>query len=303
MKKNTNENFIKKAIQIHNNKYDYSLVNYAGNRLKIKIICSEHGMFEQISGNHIIGQGCPKCVGFNKTTEEFIKKANYIHNNKYDYCLVNYVNAMAKIDILCKEHGIFKQIPVMHLSGRGCPICGIEKNKICRIKTLDDFIKDAKTVHDEKYDYSLVNYEKSSKKVIIICKKHGKFNQTPNNHLRGAGCPICKESKGERNIRNYLVKNKINFIQEKVFDDCKNKESLFFDFHLPDYNLLIEYDGELHFKNVKFFGGNKGLLYRINNDNIKNNYVLNNSLKLLRIKYSDYENIDNILNHMLKKEL
>jgi very-short-patch-repair endonuclease len=123
-KNKTTTDFISEANLIHNNKYDYSLVNYKNSKLKIKIICKKHGMFEQKSNNHLIGQGCSKCVKKHKpTTKEFIQNAIKIHSNKYDYSLVDYINNSTKINIICKKHGIFKQIPNSHLNGRGCPKC------------------------------------------------------------------------------------------------------------------------------------------------------------------------------------
>ena len=306
MKRNDKKIFIKNAVHIHNNKYDYSDVVYLNNKTKVIIKCNKcNQIFSQTPNNHLSNHGCPICfstkIGNIKrhSKDTFIKKANIVHGYKYIYDNVLYINANTKISILCKKHGLFNQRPSMHLKGEGCPSCGEIIRKIKKTKTLSDFIKDVKIVHGEKYDYSLVNYEKSNKKILIICNEHGIFTQTPNNHLNGAGCPKCKKSKGERNIRNYLDNNNIIYIQQKAFTDCKNKKPLYFDFYISKYNLLIEYDGELHTKSVAFFGGDNGLQYRMNNDKIKNEYVLINNLKLLRINYVDFQNIDNILNHTL----
>ena len=91
MKRITTGQFIKKARDVHKNKYDYSLSNYNHTHKKIKIICPDHGTFEQTPSSHLNGSGCPKCYGNkNLTTEEFINKSNLIHNNKYDYSLSKY---------------------------------------------------------------------------------------------------------------------------------------------------------------------------------------------------------------------
>ena len=125
----TTEEFIQKAKEIHGNKYDYSLVEYADSKTKVKIVCSKHGVFEQIPNDHLNGCGCPKCSGKNKTTEEFIQKAKEIHGNKYDYSLVDYKNATSKIKIVCSKHGIFEQTPYNHLSLHGCPYCKSSKGE------------------------------------------------------------------------------------------------------------------------------------------------------------------------------
>ncbi len=131
----------------------------------------------------------------------------------------------------------------------------------------------------------------------IICPIHGIFEQKTNSHLNGSGCPYCKESKGEKKIRCYLNEHNINFISQKKFKECVDKNKLSFDFYLPIYNLCIEYDGEQHFK-LNYFSKNKKILTETRRrDNIKNNFCNNNNgrPKLLRISYEKYNEIDNIL--------
>jgi len=124
-KKQTTEEFIKKANLIHKNKYDYSLAKYTGWDKSLKIICPIHGVFEQRACNHLKGYNCKRCsneIIKNKnsiTTKEFIKKAEKIHGNFYDYSLVKYVDSKTKIKIICRKHGVFEQNPRRHLEGRG----------------------------------------------------------------------------------------------------------------------------------------------------------------------------------------
>ena len=120
------------------------------------------------------------------TTEEFIQKAKAIHGNKYDYSKVEYTHNNVEVCIICPEHGEFWQKPRLHLSGCGCPICTGKK----KMRTID-FIKRAKQVHGDKYDYSKAEYTGHAEKVRIICPEHGEFRQIASNHLRGAGCPKC----------------------------------------------------------------------------------------------------------------
>jgi len=151
-KRLTTEEFIKKAKLVHGNKYNYSQVNYKNTGTKIKIICPEHGVFEQQPGNHLNGQGCPQC-GLEKrklTTKDFIKKARLIHGETYDYSLASYKNALTKIKIICSIHGVFEQFPQSHLAGYGCPKCGIEKRKL-----KVDEIKERLSVFDKKYIFNI----------------------------------------------------------------------------------------------------------------------------------------------------
>lgn len=126
------------------------------------------------------------------TTEDFIKKAELIHGSKYDYSKVEYVNAHTKICIICPEHGEFWQTPSNHCTKSnkcGCPKC------FGKIFEIEDFIKKARNIHGDKYDYSKVIYKDSKTKICIICPEHGEFWQTPNGHLNGKGCPSCHEDR------------------------------------------------------------------------------------------------------------
>lgn len=116
--------FIAKANKIHDNKFDYSKTEYIRAHDKVKIICTEHGIFEQKAYSHLNGRGCSKCSKTKKhSMESFIKSAKELHGNKYDYSAIEYVNNKTKVAIICGSHGVFYQVPNSHLSGRGCIKC------------------------------------------------------------------------------------------------------------------------------------------------------------------------------------
>lgn len=121
--------FVNKAVKVHGDKYDYSEVVYTKTHSKVKIICPKHGEFAQEPANHLAGKGCTGCKadvtseGFSDTQEDFVRKASEAHDFKYDYSAVKYVNSGVKVDIICKEHGVFKQQPTRHVFGNGCPSC------------------------------------------------------------------------------------------------------------------------------------------------------------------------------------
>ena len=308
MRKLTNNGFIDRAINVHGDRYDYSLVNYINSRTKIDIICPKHGEFSQNPNNHLNRKSkCPLCRNddllkmFALSNLEFINKAINIHGDKYDYSKVKYVNGHTKVIIICSVHGEFLQNPYNHLNGSGCSKC-------CKIKlgkkyalSLDEFIRKANIIHKNEYDYKNVIYKNCMTKINIICSKHGTFTQTPNSHLSGQGCPNCRKSIGENIILDFLVENKIEFIREKKFKECFDKDYLRFDFFLPKHNLLIEYDGEQHGKVVKHWGGKNGLIERKKRDMIKNLFVINNKMNLLRLPYVllEYNEIVPTLKHAL----
>lgn len=128
-KKSNTKEFIEKAQKIHGDYFDYSLSHYTGIRNKLIIICPLHGQYEQVPNSHLRGIGCPKCGLINRSKtrtwskETFIKKANLVHSNKYDYTKSNYINSMKKITITCPIHGDFKQKVNNHLQGANCPNC------------------------------------------------------------------------------------------------------------------------------------------------------------------------------------
>ena len=175
--------FIECAKQRHGDKYDYSKVIYKNSITPVKIVCPIHGVFEQKPVNHLRRSGCPKCVPSWSDTDEFIKKAQKIHGDKYDYSKVNYKDNQTGVCIICPEHGEFMQTPQSHLSGSGCQQCARQKIGDRNRLTSDEFILKAKEIHGDKYDYSRINYKTNLYPIKIICKKHGEFEQIPNNHL------------------------------------------------------------------------------------------------------------------------
>jgi|ERR1035437_9819668 hypothetical protein len=230
-KKLTTEEFIKKARLVHGDRYDYDNFVYVNNSTKSNITCKKHVDFEQQPQSHLQGYGCFKCsiderADKHSNKEEFIIKARLVHGDLYDYDDFVYVNSFTKSNITCKKHIDFEQNPNVHLSGKGCPKCGIDKSGGDRGRSnKEEFIIKARLVHGDLYDYDSFVYVNSFTKSNITCKKHIDFEQTASSHLRGHGCPKCTHliSKPEtawldslnlphlqRNISLKLKKRKIN---------------------------------------------------------------------------------------------
>lgn len=286
------EKFIEEASFTHNNKYDYSKVEYKGNHKKITIICPIHGEFLQAPNDHLHGQGCPHCgrirtVNSKRDTQKtFIHKALKIHNGIYDYSKVHYKDTYTPVVIICKEHGEFQQTPNSHLQGQGCPHCRGKNISLNRRDSLQTFIKKANKTHNNKFNYSKVEYVNSKTKVCIICPKHGEFWQYPNQHVGGSGCPICKESHLEREMRNFLTENNIEFESQKRFKGLKMQSV---DFYLPRYNIAIECQGRQHFEKVPFSSKNNDLLFE---ETIKRDIKKNKICKELGIDLIYYTTIN-----------
>jgi hypothetical protein len=303
------EDFISRSQIIHNYKYDYSKAKFNNTAEKAKIVCPIHGIFTQRVNSHLNGCGCPICAIENfkpknkLNSEIFIKRSKAIHNNKYDYSLVNYINNTIMVNILCPLHSIFYQTPNSHLDGNGCPKCAIiYKAKSLRY-TQEEFIVKAIAKHGNKYDYSNAIYVDAKTKVQISCKKHGAFFQQPGSHLSGAGCPTCLESHGESFIATILDNHKITYEREKKFSDCRVDRPLSFDFYIPSLNTCIEYDGGQHFFPCKYFGGDHSFKKIQMRDEVKNNYCRIKNIKLIRLFHKDSSVvIEDIIGSLLKTE-
>jgi len=299
----TTDEFIRRAKLVHGDKYDYSKTNYEGSKIKVCVICPEHGEFWQEPHNHLMGHGCPLCKKdkllkiMSSSLGEFVEKARNIHGDKYDYSKVKYVNSSSKVEIICPTHGSFFQTPNNHLSGSGCIKC-TNKNK----HTTEEFIELSKKVHGDKYDYSKTNYVRNNERVCIICPEHGEFWKTPDAHInQKQGCPACNDSKLEREIRLFLDENNIKYTQRKTFDWLKKRRLLHYDFFLDDYNVAIECQGLQHFKAIEYFGGMEQLLKQQEYDLFKKTKSEEHNITLLY--YSDKKYTDEIItnkNNILK---
>lgn len=238
MKKRKQFEFLDKAISVHGNKYDYSLVDYKNCKEKIKIICPIHGIFEQTPDNHLSGRGCQKCSkNLKLDVKEFIKKAKEIHGEKYDYSLVKYKSSKEKVVIICPIHGIFQQEPESHLRGCDCKLCVIDSQKKKNFVFVNELIK----IHGDKYDYSLVDYINSRTKVKIICKEHGIFEIRPAHILSGQNCNKCSciISKAEIELKDFIKSINITIIENSKSIIPPNELDIF----IPSHNIAIEFNG------------------------------------------------------------
>lgn len=297
MKKITTKIFKERAKKVHGDKYDYSKVRYKGEDTKVKIICPIHGEFLQTPHTHY-KHGCPKC-GVEKVsklkykdTDYFINKSRIIHGDKYDYSKSIYVNSKTPLIITCPKHGDVYVTPESHYTYCGCPKCGREKKGQYKKSNTEEFIIKAKLVHGNTYNYDKVDYKLSSQKVIITCPIHGDFEQTPNHHLDGEGCPICKQSKGEKLVESILNKYNISFEREVTFhvnDIVKNKKEFRVDFviNLDNRKYFIEYNGRQHYYPSEYFGGWREFELQKKRDEYVRGFVYRHKseLSLLELSY------------------
>ena len=238
-----NNKIIEEFKKIHNDTYDYSLVDFNGVDTKVKIICNKHGIFEQTPYKHKKGQQCKKCayenngLKFRTNLNDFISKGNKIHGSKYDYTKAVYKTNKDSLIIICPKHGEFKQTPNSHLK-YGCKECGYDLNR----KSTEIFIGESKEINGDKYNYSKVDYTNSNNSICLICPEHGEFKQTPKNHLsQEQGCPKCvlKISKLERELNDFIASLNIKYIES----DRSIIKPYELDIYIPSKKIAIEFDG------------------------------------------------------------
>lgn len=195
--------FLQNAKKIWGDTYDYSKFDYTKANTKGVIVCNKHGEFLKSPNKHTrkdSPQGCPICTNermsdlMKTLTSDFISRSMCTHNSKYTYDIKSEKIAMKdKVNIVCKEHGVFRQVADLHMRGEGCPKCngGVRKDK-------EDFLKRLTPQQLSDYDYSMVHDFKSQKeKVTILCRNCGnEFKQSVGNHLQGRGCSFCRKTRG-----------------------------------------------------------------------------------------------------------
>lgn len=273
---------------------------------KINIVCPLHGMFTQTINKHLYSHtGCPKCLRDRvkkvrtKTTEQFIKDAIHVHGDIYNYDNTRYVNVNVSVEVSCPTHGPFYVTPRSHILAPHvkCPVCSLKDRNDQSTKR---FIEKSKQIFGDTFSYKNTKWKSVNEKLTISCKKHGDFDVLPFNHLAHmSGCPICNTSKGETIIFQFLKEHMVDFQYQVKFMGCKSKRPLIFDFYLPEFNTVIEYDGEQHFTPVRFGGSSlvaeKMFKRTLQHDDIKNKFLISQKIELLRIPHWDKSRIPEIL--------
>lgn len=304
-KKKTNSEFIKELKKI-NIPVDV-LSEYTGSHEKIKCRCQKCGN-EWFSPAYSIlnGHGCQKCAVTTRgnkrrtTNEKFSEKMALKTNNIKS--LSEYKGLKNKMLFKCLTCGLeWESIPDHILQGKGCPKCGgVYK------RTHDEFIQDMKLINpniEVLSTFQTVHLKVKCK--CVVCSHI--WEVIPNSLLKGFGCPKCSESKGEGKITSYLKSRNIYFDSQKSFDNLVGigGRHLSYDFFLPEYNLLIEYQGIQHNEPIDFGCGKERAKERFKiqqeHDKRKREFAKNKNIELLEIGYKDFDDIESILKEKLNQ--
>ena len=280
----TKEDFIRKAIEKHGSKYDYSLVEYTKSNVKVKIKCNKcGGVFEQTPAMHLSGNGCSICNPPHKklTHEEFVERLSKTHPNLE--VLSEYNGKDRKITVRCKIHDYtYETTPHRLVQGANCKYCYEDRRGDTLRNDINDVIERLNVIHSNKYQFPNIHneYINCKSKITVVCPIHGVFISTANKMLKGCGCPYCDESHNERFINNLLTETKIGFEREKKFD-WLGLQSL--DFYLPEYNIGIEIQGEFHFKSITIKGKVVDYRKQLRRDEKKKRLCDEHGIKLIYI--------------------
>jgi very-short-patch-repair endonuclease len=287
---------------------DFSLVNteYVDVRTPITFICKKHGEF--IKKPRYFDRAkfpCPFCQieAHRGDPKEFIERAKEIFP-EYDYSEAQYITNTTKIKLKCPIHGSFKKTASALLMGRGCQLCSDAKRRT-PIYTEEEAIEKMMSSRPDLI-YDRVRYQGIKVPVLVGCKEHGYFLKTPDVIIHAkTGCPMCCKYKGEMFITNWFLKNGFipnkDFIAQSKFQDLKDKYKLSYDFLFVSKRILIEFNGEQHYKPVKAFDVNNYPI-QVKHDNIKKKYAEENGYRLLEIPYTELSNIGKILDSVILKD-
>lgn len=277
---------------------------FRGCETRIEVWCGNpnHKSYEVRFQHFKDNRRCKQCRKEEKlkwTKEKIIK---YVEDNGYVFIkFIKFNYSKSIIEIWCGNSNHSHKISTFNdfqQNGR-CRECGNENKIIWTKEKIIDFVE------NNNYNFiEFINYKGYLSRIKISCGKHGSYEVDFGNFKNGFRCPYCNmesiESKGEKEVEKILKKFKVKYNKQHTFEDCKYKKYLPFDFYLPDFNIIIEYDGEYHFEIIEHFGGfNKFIDTKIR-DTIKNIYCKDNNIKLIRIPYWDFNDIDKILSKELK---
>lgn len=279
----------------HFPEFDFSQIVYTGFNNKVTIYCPKHGAF-QTTPSRIKGKNtkhlCRQCaIEADRIPTERVLQI--IKEHHPDYVLNDFVweGRDKSYEILCPKHGLVKVHGRTLLNGGGCWYCGKDVLRL----TNEEYKARLHEIWPD-YDLSLVNYTWGKEKVTVICPEHGAFQGRADQLLAYHGCPLCKVSRGELAITNWLRKHEIAYESQKKFNDLMNIRYLSYDFFITDMNLLIEFHGGQHYFPHGLFKDKEACFeLQKKRDIIKQEYALVHNYKLLIIPFTEYSRIDKIL--------
>ena len=309
--KMTADEFFQQMQGLYGDHYDFSNSVFPGLSGVVDYECKEHG--HQHNSVHALleGKGCDYCSGRRFWGPGFERIAREKHGDKYNYSQVEEIKKKTQVvTIECPVHGPFLQRADLHLIGHGCPECYGQSNKWDAKERGRRFFEKARKIHGEQFDYSEANYVNKRTHIRIRCKKHDYwFTCRPDEHIHvrsGGCCPYCTAPKSELEVMAWLDAHRIPYIHNKPLpnnDPTLPLQDLKADFYLEcnDERIIIETNGEQHYKEVSFFK-KKSRSFQIqqHRDIYLRQYCKGNRITLLEIPFTEFDCIPLVLDNFFK---
>lgn len=291
-KRLTHNDFLERLVKITDSVIPLDVYFDKNTKMKFRCKICDH-IWKAAPFNILRGNGCPECAKEKlntpkKTHKQFIEQVNVLNPNIT--ILGEYIGAKERVLCKCNICGFeWNPLATSVLSGFGCPKCS------GRYKTTEEFKKEIYFINPNIEILS--EYINATTMMKCKCKICEHVWEAKANNLRHKGCPQCNNSHGENNIKKYLKDRNISFIPQYKFSGLKGVggKLLSYDFYLPSYNLLIEFQGKQHDKPIEHFGGEQQLKIQQEHDERKRNYAKLHNINLLEIWYYDIDNIEKIL--------
>ena len=305
-RRKTNEQFLLELTSITDT--IIPLETYKGALKKILVKCTECGNQWYVEPHSLLqGKGCNVCSSIRGGMKQRKSHSQFVDElyEKYPTLIVNseYTTMHNKVNFTCSVcHNTFDRMARDVFYNGGCPICNVNNLPQRQPKTLEQFLDDLH--HINKDIVYLDGYIKASEKVHVQCKICGHDWWSIGTSLTsGFGCPVCNMSHGERKIKDYLCDYIYTYVPQKTFDGLVGVGGgyLSYDFYLPDYNLLIEYQGEFHDGSAKM-QTEIDFLKQKEHDKRKKQYAKKHNIELLEIWYYEYDDIESILNNYFTQQ-
>lgn len=232
--------YLEKCLAVHGGLYAYDESSFSRSVDPVRVLCAEHGWFEQRLLNHLHGAGCPQCAG---RGVDWVARFVSVHGTTYDYSRVVFRGYKEPVEVICAEHGSFWQTPDNHYRGRqGCPACGRQRVRESKQLPVGEFIRRAREVYGDRFEYDEQQFDNMLRgQVRILCKDHGWFHQNPVNHLAGkVGCTRCNNMKSapEDAVAEYLGQFTTVVRRDRSLIGPKE-----LDIYLPEHSLAVEFCG------------------------------------------------------------
>jgi hypothetical protein len=238
---------------------------YVNTHTPILHVCKKgHSPYKQSPASHLKGCGCPVCgritvvLAQSLTDQQYRGECERLNIDPPDNNDTNlYINNRIKLSHTCKyEHPSYQQRPGDHLRGQGCPICGNRSSGLAQRKTHEQYTRECTAFNFDLPEIADDNkYTTATTKLRHVCKVKHVYLQTPNNHLKGVGCPSCMYKTASL-LLTFLVSLGFTVVSEQSFEWTYEVESSRrhrrFDFYIQELNLIIELDGPHHFRNVGY---------------------------------------------------